>query len=302
MIPMERNQIAKVPSLARQAVESRSRSTFAFLSVLLLTGCAANGIFYYPNRRLYWEPEKMGLKYETVVIHGLRGADLSGALFPTGGKPKGTIVHFHGNFGNLSNHFPQSMFLLDYGYDVLIFDYEGFGASEGRPTPRNTVEDGMAAVQWAKDHCRASPARVGVFGQSVGAAVACVTAARDPSVDAVVLEAPFTSYRAITADVLKRCWFTWPLLPFFPVLFVRRGCDPEDYIADIAPRPVFIIHGDKDRTVPVKMGKRLYALAKDPKFLWIVPGACHLGCRQKGGKEYEEKITRFFDAAFKGRD
>ena len=79
-----------------------------------------------------------------IQYPSLNGKMLWAILIKTDQPPKGTVVHFHGNFGNLSNHFPLAVFLVKNGFDVLAFDYEGYGASQGHPSPKNIVNDGIA--------------------------------------------------------------------------------------------------------------------------------------------------------------
>src|SRR4029077_6656557 len=112
-----------------------------------------------------------------------------------------------------------SLFLLKYGFDVLAFDYEGYGASEGHPTPKNLVDDGIASVRYAQMHLKDGASGVAVFGQSVGGATAIVVTAQEPLVKGAVIEAAFTSHANMCRAVLKRHWFTWPLYPIAP-LFV----------------------------------------------------------------------------------
>ncbi|MBI4397129.1 MAG: alpha/beta hydrolase [Elusimicrobia bacterium] len=265
-----------------------------------LSCCSAERIFYFPNKQLYADPARLELAHEVVYYPSLNGKTLCGVFFTAADEPAGTVVHFHGNGANLSNHFPLAYFLVPRGFDLLCFDYQGYGASAGRPSPRNTVEDGLASVRWAQAHQRPGSRGVVVFGQSLGAAVACVVAAREPAVKAAVLEAGFTSYRAITGTVMGRSILLWPLRPFFPLLFVRHAWDPQDYIALISPRPVFIIHGTADRIIPVKMAHRLFARAKDPRKLRLIEGGDHLQYRRAAGGTYEDEIEAFFREALKG--
>src|SRR5688572_495211 len=106
--------------------------TFLLFSVILQS-CSPQRYFYYPNSILYVDPEKVGLKPDIMQYPSFNGKKLTALYFKTDQEPKGTIVHFHGNYGNVSSHFPLAVFLLKYGYDVLAFDYQGYGASEGRP-------------------------------------------------------------------------------------------------------------------------------------------------------------------------
>jgi fermentation-respiration switch protein FrsA (DUF1100 family) len=264
------------------------------LTLLSLTACSP--FFYYPNRVLYQDPAKLGITHQIIEYPSLNGKILTGIFFPNPETPKGTIVFFHGNFGNVSNHFGQCQFLTHDGFDVLIFDYEGYGASQGNPNPERLVEDGISTVRYAAAHNRNPQGGVVVFGQSLGGAVAVVVAAREPLVKAAVIEASFTSYRLMTRYVLGRHVWTWPLYPFAPFL-VSRTCDPIKFVGAISPRPLLIIHGDEDEIVPTFMSQQLFEAAGEPKKLWIVPGAGHLGCRSAAGKQYEEEIADFFSRA-----
>jgi len=262
----------------------------------LLTGCTPQSFFYYPNRTLYADPDRMGLHPELISYPSLNGKKLYGLLFQTTESPKGIVVHFHGNFGNMSNHFPLALFLTRRGYDLLSFDYEGYGASEGRPSPKRLVEDGIASVRYAQTRLRKPGTGVALFGQSLGGATAVVVAAKEPLVKAAVIEAAFSGHRAMARDVLKRSAWTWILYPVAPFL-LGQSWDPIRFAASISPRPVFFIHGTADRTVPSWMSEKLYAAAREPKKIWLVEGADHLEIRAQAGPAYEEAIVSFLDDA-----
>lgn len=238
----------------------------------------------------------MGYTYDLLEYPSLNGKKLTGILIRTELSPKGTIVHFHGNFGNLSNHFPLSLFLVKRGFDVLIFDYQGYGGSQGRPSPKNTVEDGIATVRYAQAHLRNPETGVCVLGQSLGGATAIVTVAKEPFVKGAVIEAAFASYPQMGKEALQRSAWTW-LLSFLAPVLLRKTYDPIRYVADVAPRPLYFIHGDKDRIVPLHMSQDLFEQAREPKKLWIVEAADHLEVRAREGKKYEDALVEFFTAA-----
>lgn len=269
---------------------------FLAAALFALTACGVERIFYYPNRVLYADPDKLGLTCQLVSYPTANGRMISALHFPAQGPALGTIVHFHGNFANVSNHFPASYFLVRRGFNVLVFDYQGYGVSEGKPNRARTIEDGQASVRWA---LALSTAPVGIFAQSLGAAVASVVAAKEPEVKAVVLEACFTTYRAAAAHAMKQSVITWPFAWVFPPLFVRRKLDPWDWVEKISPRPLLFIHGTTDRVVPSWMSEKLFARAREPKRLWLIPDAGHMECRRKAGQAYEATIAAFFEKAFK---
>lgn len=269
---------------------------FIFVGVFLLSSCAPSRVFYLPNRVLYNDPDKWQLKCEVVYFPSQNGKKIYGLYIPCDGDPKGVVVHLHGNFGNVSNHFPQALFLTKRGWDVLTVDYQGYGGSEGKPSPKRTIEDGVSAVLYARDLPRNKNKVVMLFGQSLGASVGAGVAAMSPFVKAVVLEAGFTSYREMARVVIKKNFILWLAYPIYPFL-LPTAYDPVKYVKQIFPRPVLFIHGDRDHIVPVEMSKRLYQAAAEPKELWIVEGADHLEIRKKGQQAYENRIGDFFDKA-----
>lgn len=259
-----------------------------------LCGCSPQRLFYYPNRVLYHDPDRMNLKSEVVQFPTQENRTLYALWLPTEKKPKATIVFFHGNFGNFSNHFPLSLFLVRNGFDVLAFDYQGYGASEGRPTPKGLIQDGLAATEWAYEHRRDTSTAVGIYAQSLGGHTAISVAAKDTRVKASVIEAAFSGHAAMARAVLGRHWWTWPFYPIVP-LFVNHSTNAIRVVGRISPRPVFFIHGDADRIVPVEMSKRLFEAAGEPKTLWIIPGGDHLTCRRQDPQEYERRVVQFFE-------
>ena len=262
--------------------------------LLILSACNPQRFFFYPNRVLYNDPDRFGIRHEIVQYPTLNGKKLYGLYFPAQGAQRGAIVHFHGNYGNISNHFPLAIFLTQHGYDVLSFDYEGYGASEGQPKVKHLIEDGIASVRYM--HARSTSVPIAIFGQSLGGAVGVVVAAEEPLVKAVVIEAAFTSYRDIARVALRRSAWTWIFSPWAP-LFLSRKIDPVRRIADIAPRPVFLLHGDQDRIVPLEMSQKLYAAAREPKQLQILAGIGHLNGRRRLGAAYEKIVADFLAKA-----
>ena len=267
-----------------------------YILILIQTGCSPYKFFYYPNKKLYIEPNTLNISYEMITYPSLNGKKLFGLLFKTDLPPKGIVVHFHGNFGNVSNHFLQSYYLTKYGFDVFIFDYQGYGGSEGSPSPKKTIEDGISTVRFADALNRNPEGGVVLLGQSLGGAVAIPTMAKEPLARAAVIEASFPSYRKIARDVLKRSFLTWILYPIYP-FFISKKYDPTRYIDEIAGRPLFFVHGKKDGIVPSTMSEILYEKASEPKSIWFIEEAGHLGGRRMEAENYEERIATFFTNA-----
>ena len=121
--------------------------------------------------------------------------------------------------------------------------------------------------------------RVAIFGQSLGGSVAITALARSPDkgkIRALIVEGAFAGYRRITREVLGRAWLTWPLQ--WPLSFaVDDEYRPIEAIAQISPTPVLIIQGEEDAIIPATHAEALYKAAGEPKALWLVPGAGHMG-------------------------
>ncbi len=139
---------------------------------------------------------------------------------------------------------------------------------------------------------------MGLFGQSLGGAIAVVVAAGDTRVKGLVIDGGFSSYRGEAAHALRSnpiTWlFSWPLSR----LLIRSGLDPIDCVADIAPRPLLIIHGTLDRLVPAAMGRELFERAGEPKELWLVEGAHHMAAAEERPAEFRRKVCELFHRAF----
>jgi len=264
-----------------------------------MSGCC-NGLFYYPDARTYSTPAERGLAFEPVDFHSADGTQLTGWFIPAVGEPKGTIVHCHGNAQNMTSHWAFTEFLPRNRFNVFVFDYRGYGRSAGKPTRSGTVADAKAAVDYVIRRADVDAARVALFGQSLGGAIATVVAAEDARVKGLVLESAFSSYRAEAAHALRLnpiTWlFAWPLSR----TLISSGYDPEDHIASIAPRPVFLVHGTADRIVPSWMSEELHEAAGEPRELWIVDGARHTAAGMLHKDEYERRISEFFEKAFGG--
>ena len=241
----------------------------------LAGGC--NGFFYYPMTGYLQTPERLHAAYEEVRIQSGDGTRLAGWYLPAKGAVRGSVLFFHGNGENMSTHYGAVYWLPDEGYNLLIFDYRGYGQSEGHPSRPGIREDGIAALNYLRNRPDTGKTPIVLYGQSLGSAVAVSTALNSDrdGIGAVILESAFTSYRKIAREKLGSFWLTWPLQ--WPLSFLVSDRDsPIDGIARLSPLPVLIVHGDADIIVPVHHAVDLYRAAKEPKKLWIVPGGRHI--------------------------
>jgi fermentation-respiration switch protein FrsA (DUF1100 family) len=187
------------------------------------------------------------------------GVRLTGWYAPAdAGKP--SVLYFHGNAGNLSGRSERFQTILASGFGLLAASYRGYPGSDGSPGERQLVADGLALYDWLAGQND----RIVVHGESLGTGIAVAVAARRDA-RALMLEAPYTA----AVDIAARQY------PWIPVgLLMTDQFRSRERIGDVT-EPVLIVHGSDDRVIPVAQGKRLFALANEPKSLAIVEGAGH---------------------------
>lgn len=246
----------------------------------------------------YSDPSEYGLGFQPVSFQSKDGTRLSGWFLPAVGRAKGTVVHCHGNAQNMTSHWFFARFLPEHGFNLFVFDYRGYGQSEGRPSRAGTVEDAQAAVEYVLARADVDADRVGLFGQSLGGAIAVVVAARDKRIKGLVVDSAFSSYRGEAAHALRSNPVTWLLSWPLSRFLIRSGLDPVDYVADIAPRPLLIIHGTLDSIVPAAMGRELFERAGEPKELWLIEGANHTAAIEAAPEEFRRRVCGLFERAF----
>jgi hypothetical protein len=179
-----------------------------------------------------------------------------------------TIVYFHGNGGNISYRAFRIRPYLDRGYGLLLVEYRGYGGNPGRPTERGLYNDGRAAMTFITDE-GVPVDDVVLYGESLGGGIAVEIAAEQgrasKAVGALVLEAPLSSVTDVAA-------YHYPLVPVRWLL--KDRFESASKIGDVRA-PVFIIHGENDRIVPIGFGRALFETAKEPKESWWVSGGGH---------------------------
>ncbi|MFQ6047831.1 MAG: alpha/beta hydrolase, partial [Phycisphaerae bacterium] len=212
-----------------------------------------------------------------------------------GGRARGTVVHCHGNAGNVSGHFEHVHWLPHEGWNLLCFDYRGYGRSDGRPRRRGTIDDAHAAIDYVRSRDDVDADRVVLFGQSIGGAIAIVAAAERDDVCGLATEGAFTTYREAARCALRQQWWTWGMSWIASRLLISKGSDPIDHVGRICPRPILIIQGTEDEIIDWRMGQQLYDAAGQPKQLWIVRGAGHTDVLELMLEVARARLLDFFE-------
>jgi hypothetical protein len=187
------------------------------------------------------------------------------------------VLYFHGNGGALRLRVPRFAALTADGTGLVALSYRGYGGSTGRPSEAGLIEDGRATYDFAA--ARYAPERLALWGESLGSGVAVALAAERP-VARLVLEAPFTSAADIAASVY----------PVVPVRLLMKDQFRSDERIGRVTAPVLVIHGERDRVVPIRFGERLYELVRSPKRFVRLPDGDHEGLDGHGALNEAKKF------------
>ncbi len=251
--------------IRRDITRSRVGKVLLVLTLLAVTS-ACTGVIFQPLKRHYFTPGVVDVAYEDVTIESDKGLMLHGWKLLADKPGDTTILFLHGNGENISTHFANLYWLTEYGYDSYIFDYRGYGKSEGLAELDGVIRDVNAMLDYVVSHT-ADDQNIVVIGHSMGGALAIYGVAdydKKERLSALVTVEAFSDYRDITRDVLGRSWLTW-LLQWPVSLTIDNSYSPVDVIADISPLPVLIMHSRKDEIVPFYHALRLYEAAAMPR-------------------------------------
>jgi len=235
---------------------------------------------YYPERILVADPSSVGLYFENVSFETSDRVELSGWFIPSGGA-RGVILFCHGNVGNISHRLESVQIFHRLGLDVFIFDYRGYGRSNGKPTEQGTYKDAEAAWWYLVETRQVNPDQIIVFGRSLGGAVASWLA-QTHSPGALILESTFTSLPDIAAT----------LYPYLPVRWLLRfEYNTAEYLGKV-DCPVLIVHSHDDEIMPFSHGRQLFEVAGEPKRFLEISGTHNEGFITSG-RHYEEALNAF---------
>lgn len=263
---------------------------YLFIVINLVSGC--NHLFYYPDSEVRVTPDKLNLKYDEISIKTEDNENLNGWFIYSKNKdPYATILHFHGNAENITTHFMYLSWLASYGYDIISFDYRGYGKSSGKPTREGLFIDSKSVLNWLKDNSRTKD--IFIFAQSLGGAVAIPAYVENPiqQVQAIILDSTFGSYRIISRQKLSSIWLTWPLQ--WPLSFlVSDNLSPIDYIKQVKI-PTLFIHSTEDPVVPFESGSSLFKEAENPKEFWELNEKGHCSALVIKDDIYRKKLLNY---------
>lgn len=262
--------------------------TWLFLIYIVITGVVYLGqtrMIFYPVREITATPADIGLEFEDVFLRTKDNIAVSAWYVPAQNE-RAVVLFCHGNAGNNSHRLDSIRIFHDLNLSVFIFDYRGYGKSEGSPTEEGTYLDAEAALDYLITVKQIPPAKVLLFGRSLGGAVAAEVARRR-TVGGLIIESGFTSVPELGGKYF----------PFLPVkLLSRYSYATVNKVAEINT-PKLFIHSPHDEIIPFQYGKTLYEKASPPKEFLEIRGDHNNGFLISGSI-YTEGLNRFISEYF----
>jgi pimeloyl-ACP methyl ester carboxylesterase len=246
---------------------------------------------------------------------------LAGTYFKTTAPRRlGVVVFCHEYLGDRWSALAYLGHLRALGFDLFTFDFRNHGQSDSQPgyqplqwLTASELFDLRGALKYVRSRPDVDPAGVGLFGVSRGGCAALCVGGKDPGVWGVATDGAFPTRGTMLAYILRwaeiyvgsrTIWRNMPLAAFQFVAWSARKrvqsklkCrfpDVERATARLAPRPLFMIHGEKDSYIGPDIARTLFDMAGDPKELWVVSKAKHNRCREVAGVEYGDRVATFF--------
>lgn len=255
-----------------------------------------NQLFYFPTRDEPSTPAAWGLKFERIDFKSGDGTPLHGWFIPAKGKTaktaKGTVVFSHGNAGSISYHLGFCAWLAEASYNVIIYDYRGFGKSGGTVDRRGMIDDVKAAFAYALKRPDIDATRLVSYGHSLGGAQSVTALGESPvkGLRAIVIDGAFASYQAMARIIGGQLGAS----------LVTDELAPKDFVKKLTPVPLLVVHGTRDEVVPVSQGRQLFEAAREPKTLFEVKTGRHGTALSDDGGAYRRKMIAWLDEVLEG--
>lgn len=254
-----------------------------YLGLLAALYFSQSKLVYFPSKQLVATPAAMGLAFEDVSFTSADGVMLHG-WFVTGAPGARTLLFMHGNAGNISHRLESLQIFNRLGLNTFIFDYSGYGASEGTPSEAATYSDAAGAWRYLTEQRGIEPEQIILFGRSLGGGIATWLATQQTS-GGLILESTPTSM----VDMAAR---HYPYVPAKLLLKIRYDSISLIPHVDV---PVLVVHSPNDEIVPFSHAETMHAAAPWPKHFLRLDGSHNDGFIETGPRYYEE-LRAFLDS------
>ncbi len=245
-------------------------------------------MIFFPTANLVTTPAAYQLDYEDVWLTIPPEADtrIHGWWISAPSETDHTLLYLHGNGRNISANLGQAYRLQQMGLSVFLFDYRGYGLSDGGfPSEAKVYADAQRAWDYLVQERQIPPDQIVVYGHSLGGAVAMDLLQQQPQAAGLIVESSFTSI----ADVARHQ--VWPRI--FPVNWLLHQRFDALSKAPKLQVPTLYVHGTSDLTIPADMSEALYEATPEPRALHWVDGGDHNNLAEVGSTDYENKLRSF---------
>jgi fermentation-respiration switch protein FrsA (DUF1100 family) len=252
----------------------------AYLALVLMLMFLENSLIYFPTSFPQGTTVPLGISVEDAWFAADDGTKIHGWYVPHE-HPRAVVLFCHGNAGNITDRAEIILSLHSHvGVAVLVFDYRGYGKSEGKPDERGVLADARAGRTWLAQRTGLAENQIVLMGESLGGAVAVDLAAEGAR--ALILENTFSSIQDVAA-------YHYPWVPVR--LLMRTQFNSAAKISSYHG-PLYQSHGDRDSIIPLQLAKRLFDAANEPKRFFLVQGADHNDLRSP---QYYDKLREFLE-------
>jgi fermentation-respiration switch protein FrsA (DUF1100 family) len=250
-------------------------------------------LFYVPIKGKGRTPDQYGIAYEDVFFQSADKTKLHGWFLPAGGKEggvkkaKGTIVFSHGNAGKVSNHLGFVDGLIAGGYNVLLYDYRGFGQSEGEAEKVGIIADVVAAFRYIKTRKDIDQNKIISVSHSLGGAksIAALAEFHPKGLCGIVVMNTFSSYRKMALKIAGNA----------ASYVVTDTCNPVDLVKNLPKVPLLVVHAEHDQLIPCEHGEEIYEASNQPKTFMKCKAGGHNSLLAVNDHENEKKLLKWLD-------
>lgn len=229
-----------------------------------------------------WSADAYGIRPDDEWFRTRDGVRLHGWLFRAADPQAPLIVWFHGNGGNITDRAPIAVDLARAGASVLLFDYRGYGRSEGTASESALYDDADAAYRLATNELHVPPERIVLYGESLGGPYAAHVVSTEKA-RCVVIENSFPSLSAMGNAMYH---------PLPAGIFVPGAMATAKWL-NAAKLPVLILHGKRDQVIPFALGQQLFDELRVPKRMFVSERAGHCEIPEVEGGRYVAAVIDF---------
>ncbi len=273
-----------------------------FLVSMILFSVGCTNLYYMPDRREYPGFQGEKIQPQSMFFNSSDGTALHAWHFEVDPsrctKPKGLILHYHGNAQNLSAHYRLLQWITSECYEYTIFDYRGFGKSEGRAKNSGILLDARAALTHFSGIAQKRDLHLIVYGQSIGGTLLLRSLQIDgppANLKAVVIESSFYDYKQIGREKLNNFFVTWPIQWLTYALVSGEASPGGRDFSTLSKIPKLLIYSEKDYIVTYNHGPLLYNELPEPKWFWTTTTPGHINSMFIESGRYRKQLIQWLD-------